>query len=141
MNVQNKIYIQPSWGLFIGKFDDNTFHKHYALQISIASQEPIKITNEHNDQMTYDICFINSNIRHQFQCHQSSLILLINPISSIGHQLQNRYNQAPIISAYEDLKSLTGVFYNYLNNHISFLDFTTSIEKILTIGHLKKRLD
>lgn len=130
--IQNTIHIQASWGLFIGLFDDNVLHKHYALQISIASHQKFTITDAHNIQTTFNACYINSNVPHQFKCSQTSFILLINPISSVGHQLCNSYKGTSVSGLDEKLKPLSDAFHTYLSDEISFAGFTEYIDTILT---------
>ena len=60
--TRNKIHIDRNWGLFIGQFNDNLPHKHYALQISIASKAEFEITDNKENKRTFEDCFINSNV-------------------------------------------------------------------------------
>lgn len=128
---KNKIYIDHMWGLFTGRFDDNVLHKHYALQISMASRGSFEITDENHKQTSYETCFINSNVQHRFKSEEACLILLINPISRIGHQLYHKYNNAKIICLEEDLKELHGIFRDYAGSNLTFADLVKSTRKYL----------
>lgn len=119
------------WGLFIGQFDDNILHRHYALQISIASHDKFEITDEKNHTAYYTACFINSNVPHQFKSNESSLVLLINPVSSIGHQLYNKYREAQITGLYDELKQLSEIFTGYLQYELSFIELIKGINHCL----------
>ena len=125
--AQNNIYIERTMGVFVGKFNDNVSHKHFALQISIASQEKFRITDEKYKQNFYSTCFINSNVLHQFKSNETSLIILINPISSLGHQLYNKYRNINITSLDEDFEQLVEIFADYLQNDSDFIDLTNKI--------------
>jgi len=129
--IQNKIHIDKMWGLFIGQFNDNVLHKHYALQISVASQGKFEIVDENNRQTSHSTCFINSNIQHRFSCDETSLIILINPISSIGNQLCTKYRDTQIASLNEDLKQFTDIFTDYLQNGCDFSDLTKNVDNCL----------
>lgn len=119
------------WGLFIGRFNDNVLHRHYALQISVASLGTFEITDENNNQTFHKNCFINSNVRHQFRSNEMSLIILINPISSIGHQLYNKFRNTQIASLNEDLKRLSDIFTDYLRNDLNFAELIKNISNYL----------
>lgn len=124
---QNKIHIERTMGVFVGKFNDNVSHKHFALQISIASQDKLRITDKKGIQNFYSTSFINSNVLHQFKSNETSLIILINPISSLGHQLYNKYRNINIKSVDEDFGQLVGIFADYLQNDSDFIDLTNNI--------------
>ena len=125
--AQNKIHIEKTMGVFVGQFNDNVSHKHFALQISVASQGKFKITDEKDNQNSYSTCFINSNVLHQFKSNETSLIILINPISSIGHQLYNKYGNIKITSLDEDFEQLVEIFADYLQNDSDFISLTNKI--------------
>lgn len=125
--AQNKIYIEKTMGVFVGQFNDNVSHKHFALQISVASQGKFKITDAKDNQNSYSTCFINSNVLHQFKSNETSLIILINPISSIGHQLYNKYRNIKITSLDEDFEQLVEIFADYLQNDSDFINLTNKI--------------
>lgn len=125
--AQNKIHIERTMGMFVGQFNDNSLHKHYALQISVASQGKFEITGEKNNQNSYSTCFINSNVQHQFKSNETSLIILINPISSIGHQLYNKYRNIQITSLNENFEQLVEIFDDYLQNGSDFTNLAHNI--------------
>ncbi|MNK14572.1 DNA-binding transcriptional regulator AraC [compost metagenome] len=125
--AQNKIHIEKTMGVFVGQFNDNVSHKHFALQISVASQGKFKITDAKDNQNSYSTCFINSNVLHQFKSNETSLIILINPISSIGHQLYNKYRNIKITSLDEDFEQLVEIFADYLQNDSDFINLTNKI--------------
>lgn len=131
--AQNKIHIDGMWGLFIGQFNDNVLHRHYALQISVTSQGEFEITDENNNRTSYKACFINSNVRHQFSSNETSLIILINPISSIGHQLYNKFKNTQITSSNEVLKRLSDIFTGYLRNDLNFAELIKNISDYLVV--------
>ena len=35
MQKTNKIILSEDWGVFIGDFEDNIYHQHYAVQINV----------------------------------------------------------------------------------------------------------
>lgn len=125
--TQNKIHIDSMWGLFIGKFDDNVLHKHYALQIGVASQGQFEIIDENNNPTFYNTCFINNSVRHQFISNEPSLIILINPISSIGHQLSYKYQHTSIISLDDNSKYLQDIFSCYVKKVLTFEELIQNI--------------
>lgn len=125
--IQNKIHIERIMGVFVGQFNNNVLHKHHALQISIASTKKFQVIDENNNQNFYSMCFINTNVPHQFRNNETSLIILINPFSSIGHQLYTKYKNIQITELNNDLKQLENIFKTYLGDNS---DFDTLVHNI-----------
>lgn len=80
-------HFDKNFGLFIGKLTDNKFHKHYALQISVSRNPILKLSLKNQKEISSKVFFINSNIEHKLISNTNQLTILINPLSSIGHQL------------------------------------------------------
>lgn len=127
MKNNNKIHIEPHLGIFVGELNDNKLHKHYALQVSISCKNDFVITDENNLKQSYTSCLIQSNITHRFESQYTTLIILINPISSLGHQLFSKFRNTPITSLDKDFDQLSSLFSSYLKGHIDFSNMTTSI--------------
>lgn len=130
--LQNQFHIQADWGVFIGKFDNNILHRHYALQISVASEKPFVITDNQGKQKAFRSCFIHSQVFHRFQSDQPCLILLINPISSIGHLLFRKYRQVRIADLENDLKEVSSLFQSFAEEKTPLPDLTAQLNMILT---------
>ncbi|MDM1071669.1 helix-turn-helix transcriptional regulator [Empedobacter brevis] len=130
--IQNKVHIENSWGLFVGELNDNILHRHYALQITVTSNQEFRITDKNNKQNSYKACFINNNIEHQLNSSEISLIILINPISCIGHQFHNNYKNAKIVSLKDDFHLLSNMLDEYLQNNSDFNHLAKNINRYLT---------
>lgn len=81
------------------------FYKLVSLQ-----NRSFETTDTNNLKNYYSTCFTNSNIKHKFKNDKTSLIILINPISSIGHQLSCKYRYIQITSLHADLEKLSDIF-------------------------------
>jgi hypothetical protein len=125
--LQTKIHIDSMWGLFIGQFNDNVLHRHYALQISVASRGNFEIIDENDIQKPYSACFINSNVKHQFKSNETTLIILINPISTIGHYLYDKYRNEQIARLNGELNQISDIFISYLRNDFTFTGLAKNI--------------
>lgn len=125
------IYIEPNWGLFVGRFTDNVTHKHYAIQLTVSSDAELMITDQYDQRRSFDSCFIDSNIPHQLMSTQVVLIILINPTSTLGLQVKANYGPRNIMALNKDLKPLSRAFSEYLCNDETFSDFTIKISTIL----------
>jgi hypothetical protein len=71
--MKNQIHIGKDFGWFIGRFDTNQKHKHYALQLSIPLDGRINIiTSENIIEIPKNAIFIKSNVvaPNQFRDHQ-----------------------------------------------------------------------
>lgn len=86
---QNKIYFKDNWGFFIGSFVDNLPHTHYAIQLSISLNSKISITDGHSNKFNFNHFIIKHNVKHQLMCKDHHLLLLINPVSTVGHFLHH----------------------------------------------------
>lgn len=116
----NQIYIDKRWGLFLGQFNDNILHQHYALQISVVSEGNIELMDENNNKTYYQSCFINSNVKHQFSSDSTALIILINPLSCIGYHLHSRFRNSNISTLNKEFEVLTTYLSNYIHKQLSF---------------------
>lgn len=130
--TSKNLYIEPTWGIFIGQFNDNILHRHYAIQISLASNKHFNITDEKNNVNSYSACFINSNVLHKFHSSEISMIMLINPVSSVGHRLYQKYKNKQITSLHEELNPLSDIFINYLLSNANFEKLIENIRDHLT---------
>jgi len=90
----NLIHIGQDFEWFLGKFDNNQKHKHYAIQISIPLQGNIKLTINQSTITTEQAILIKPTIEHQLESEQQHLLILLNPASTIGH-FWNRLVSAP----------------------------------------------
>jgi len=80
MKKSNYIFIENDWGMFIGKFSDNLFHKHYAIQITIPLFEEIQIESLRKQIKTKKATIVPSNVEHNVNSNYPFTLLLINPI-------------------------------------------------------------
>lgn len=133
-NVKSKIYFNENWGFWIGKVNDNLPHKHYAIQISVAFNSEFEVFDELNKVKKYKNCFINSNVKHQFCSNDEVLIILINPLSAIGHHFFNTYKLEQITTLDNRFSvKITNTFKSYLNNELSFKGFVSNIQDCLEV--------
>jgi len=80
MKESNYIFIENGWGLFLGKFSDNLFHKHYAIQITIPLFEEIEIESNQKQIATKKATIVPSNLEHKVNSNYPFTLLLINPL-------------------------------------------------------------
>ncbi len=82
---KNFLLLKKDYGIYYGRLFDNSEHKHYAIQISVSTKN-LKI-HFHKQQKTSNGFIIKSNVPHYLSSDDKQLLILINPISSIGHYL------------------------------------------------------
>ena len=135
----NNLYIDQQWALFVGHLNDNVIHRHYALQINIITNGDIKITDQKHHQKSPIRSFISSNISHQLLCNGICLIILINPLSDLGHQLFKKYSRNEIVDLGEDFSRLSHFFMEYLQGNLNFNELTENVTSYLEqfIGNCK----
>ncbi len=83
--MQNQIHINRDFGWFIGGFENNQKHRHYAIQLSIPIENKITITTSEATIEFEKPILIQSNVVHQIFSSSPHFLLLINPASTIGH--------------------------------------------------------
>lgn len=83
--MKNLIYIDQDFGWFIGNFDRNQRHKHYAIQLSIPIGSPLTIQSSKGKIITELPILIQPNITHQITSKTNHFLVLLNPASTIGH--------------------------------------------------------
>jgi AraC-like DNA-binding protein len=129
----NTIFFENHWGFFIGQFEDNLPHKHYAVQISISLNSKLRITKTNGIISEYKNCLIKSNVTHQLTCDDKHLLLLFYPSSSIGHYL----NQLSITSitdfTHPILNHLMRLGLNFIEGTIDFKKLILEIKCLLEI--------
>lgn len=129
--MANKFYFEKQFGLFYGKLSDNKLHSHYALQISFTVCEEIILKTEQKEYKQTNF-FIPSKIKHQILTQENQLIILVNPLSALGHQFYLEYDSSKVSFLSENLKNnLLKIVKNYEEEQISFETFCKEIKVIL----------
>ncbi|WP_010662520.1 helix-turn-helix domain-containing protein [Marinilabilia salmonicolor] len=83
--MENAIYIERDFGWFLGCFDNNRKHRHYAIQLSIPINGFISVELSEKVISTESPVLIKPNISHRITSDAEQFLLLINPASTIGH--------------------------------------------------------
>ena len=107
--MKNQIYIGKDFGWFLGSFDDNKKHKHYAIQVSIPLEKEILIKTNKEVLETGKAILIQSNVTHQLISDASHFLLLLNPASKMGHfwgKLSNKDIQEIDLALVKKLKNI-----------------------------------
>lgn len=83
--MKNFVHFQKDFGWFLGSFEQNKPHQHYALQLSIPVNEPLVIQVSKNRLESKNAVLIDSNVKHSIHSTENHFLLLLNPASTIGH--------------------------------------------------------
>ena len=83
--MKNQIHITKDFGWFIGGFENNRKHRHYAIQLSIPLKGQMIIKTANKTIKTEHPVLIKSNVEHQICSENEHFLLLMNPASTIGH--------------------------------------------------------
>lgn len=102
-------HFTKSYGLFVGRLDDNVFHKHYSVQLSVSEKNTLKFKLKDSEELIVDYLLVNSNVSHRLICSEIQLTLLINPLSILGHYLKlnagDKIINRSVIKLIENLRS------------------------------------
>ena len=130
--MKNIFHLDKNWGLFIGSLNENILHKHYALQISIAPNHFLSVTDKNKQEIKINQCFISSNVVHQLISKGLHLTILINPLCTVGHQLYTEHQGQAISKLNTNLAGLlTEKFIAYQTHTITLEVFIKAIRQIL----------
>lgn len=83
--MTNTVYIDRDFGWFVGGFENNQQHKHYAVQLSIPINGKVILKTKNGTFESEQPILIKSNVMHQIVSNTRQFLLLTNPASSIGH--------------------------------------------------------
>jgi AraC-like DNA-binding protein len=120
-------YFEKSFGLFVGKLEDNKFHKHYALQLSVSSHSNMMLSVNAETDILGKAFFLNSKTEHRLFSKNNQLSILIDPLSAIGYQLKSKLGNSNYSTNIDSLS----------NELIEILDkFETEIIPFETLCHL-----
>ena len=107
--MNNHIHINRDFGWFIGGFDNNKQHRHYAIQLSIPLENQLIIKTPETTLQSTNPILIKSNVVHQVLSNSRQFLLLINPASTLGHfwnHLSEEEIQEVTLKSVIDLKSV-----------------------------------
>lgn len=125
-------HFDKNFGLFIGKLKDNTYHKHYALQISVSVKSKMALTLKNENEILEKSFFINSKIEHRLISESNQLTILINPLSSIGHQFYLQFGKIKVDILEENLSNkLIEILNKFETSEISFNNLCELISQVL----------
>jgi len=133
----NKILLGNKWSLFLGEFDDNIFHKHYAVQLTIPLFNSITIYSSDTELSLIEATIIPSNIQHKIKSGHPLLIILINPFEFIIKEKSISIIEHPGI---EEIRKLSQF---YLNNEVNIEELESAISSELKvfISETKPKID
>lgn len=83
--MKNQIHISKDYGWFIGGFNNNEEHRHYAIQLSIPLDGKISVHTARGTIESERPLLIQSNLVHQIVSNMPHFLLLLNPASTVGH--------------------------------------------------------
>lgn len=84
---ENLLYKVGDTGIFLGKVEENAFHQHYALQLTIGIDEAFELETEDGVVPSKSL-IVHPQVSHRLDSKgQTVLIILLNPASTLGHFL------------------------------------------------------
>lgn len=125
-------YFDKNFGFFIGQLTDNKFHKHYALQISVSIKSNLILSVENETDILSNAFFLNSKVEHKLLCDDIQLTILVNPLSTVGHQLLIKFGYAECLILNDSLSSeLITLLYKFEKKELTFDNLCNSISQNL----------
>lgn len=113
--MKNQIHINRDYGWFYGHFEANQNHRHFAIQLSIPLASSISVFTKDGEITTPLPVLIPSNVEHRIVIDGPHYLLLLNPLSSLGHHWNSMpkggiptLTEAPILALQNKLQSNLG---------------------------------
>lgn len=130
-----KIHLDKNWGVFVGSFEDNKLHRHYAIQLSIRIHDEIKVIDSKGKEFIGEFLAVKDNELHRLECSGDHILILFNPFSTLGHYIQNQIRDSIEILELDWSKEIKTWAEMVISDHMSFDEL---IDKLNTIW---KQLD
>ncbi len=127
---QNLIHIGQDFEWFLGKFDNNQRHKHYAIQISISLKGKINLITNDSNLTTEQAILIKPNVEHQLESKHEHLLILLNPASTIGHFWNRLVSSSFSEVNTEPVILIRNIGLDFLSNEYSEKKFVQNINDI-----------
>jgi len=125
-------HFDKNFGLFIGKLKENLYHKHYALQISVTVKCNMGLTIKGENEILGNSFFINSKVQHKLISESNQLTILVNPLSSIGHQFYLQFGKSNFTLINENLSDrLIDTLNKFETSEIDFEKLCELISQVL----------
>jgi len=125
-------HFDKNFGLFIGKLTDNKFHKHYASQISVSCQHKMTVSLKDENVIAGNAFLIPSKIEHKLISNTNQLTILVNPLSSVGHQLWLKFGRQGNLELDDTLsKPFVKLLGQYEQNSLEFNELCQSVSEVL----------
>lgn len=98
---ENIIFKAGDTGIFLGKVNENAFHQHYALQLTIGIDDKFELETESGKTVSNSL-IVHPQVSHRLDSKgQPVLIVLLNPASTLGHFLGKHMTNEPV-QAFEE---------------------------------------
>ena len=125
-------HFDKNFGIFVGKLTENKYHKHYALQISVSGKSRMELSVKNENELMGNSFFVRSNVEHSLISESTQLTILINPLSSIGHQFHLQFRNIHFSALTTSLsKKLIETLNQFETSKISFKILCELISNIL----------
>jgi AraC-like DNA-binding protein len=90
MSWGGQIVFGDAWAAYRGPSGDNSAHAHAALQLCLAIESPVSITDAHGKTTTGRALLVRPGVVHRLQPCAAVLLLLVEPQSPVGALLLRR---------------------------------------------------
>lgn len=123
------LHIGPFGAWFLGEFNTNKAHSHYAIQLAIPFGQSFSVTTE--DEVFTESVLIPPSTKHQVTSNGAQLTILLSPTTSHGHYWKQHLQDTPSTPPTEELDEINDVIQKYLLDTISKSECVASINRII----------
>jgi hypothetical protein len=130
--MSKQLFTNKDWGVFIGAFNENKMHQHYAIQLSISIEFELELKGQKGEGKNGDSFLIKSNVPHQLSCKGNQVLFLINPLSILGHFLLPFIKNDFQFFSHKMVKEIETLASNLLRRSITYDFVIEQIEIVLS---------
>ncbi|TNE28104.1 MAG: AraC family transcriptional regulator [Bacteroidetes bacterium] len=123
------LHIGPFGAWFLGEFNENKAHSHYAIQIAIPFGKRFTVETE-GEVFTESVLIPPATI-HKLTSEGPQLTILLSPTTSHGHYWKAHLKDSPSPPPEGELKTLKAVIERYYHDEIDKKECISSINRII----------
>ena len=126
------IFAAETIWIYTGTLEENVFHRHFALQLTLSAGNPFTVDFE-GESTEAKALLVRNNVPHRLNAENEIANILINPLSTPGHHfLSEMENRSWMVYESDPVKNISGLLQDLQNHKIptsAFAEKTTSILK------------
>ena len=123
------LYHKNDCTFLIGSMENNHFHKHYAIQLSIPIGGTLTLFDNKTEIPLTTGVFIRPNIPHRLDSTGNNLHIFFDPHSKMGLHIKSLINGEPFCFDKSSMIDLLEPTLNFINKKIDIQTLASNVER------------